>query len=548
MRKILIVDDEFHVIEGLKLMIEWERLKVDRVLTASDGLEAWELFQKERPDLVLTDVSMPKMNGLQLASKIREADANIPILILSGFDDFEYARGALHLQVAKYILKPAVFTEIQEALEEALAELEAAGRRDAYMNQFVEQMKQNVPILREQFLYDLVTTGKPGHEVDESTLTFYELDPYVTRGAVVVSVALYRSQHERAAKEKDWQLFKYSTVNIAEELREMLQVAVYVLRYVDDRLLLLLMNTDSSQALSDANRLGEELIRQVAGKLEIDMNIGIGRWVGQASDYPLSYQESLESLKWIEYDGCNKIGTAQSFKHVQAYVPDYSMDRVKLLVECMRNHEVQEAMHNWTQIESEVMKSPPPLFYVQNLCVSLISRMMLELLPEEQPLSANLHHIVQDIYNIRTVESILTVVRGLLDEMLLTMQRQYNVHRQNGYIQKISEYVEEHYHENISFADLAKQLHVTRNYLSFLFKKDRGMSFMTYLTAFRVQKAKELLRTRQHLVYEVAELVGYSDAAYFSRVFKNAVGITPAEYAMGLGTIITDERESHSSL
>lgn len=537
MRKILIVDDEFHVTEGLKAMIQWERLSVGQVFTASDGWEAWELYQKERPDLVLTDVYMPKMNGLQLASKIREIDTDVPILILSGFDEFEYARGALHLQVAKYMLKPAVFTEIQEALEETVAELDAVSERSAYMDQFVEQMKRNVPILREQFLFDLVTRGRSGTEPDAGVLAFYELDRAVLTGAIALSIALYRPIHGRAATEKDWQLFKYSTVNIIEELSGQLNILAFTLRYVEDRLILLLPNADSSQALSDARRLGEELIRQVTSKLAIDLNVGIGRWIGHASDYPLSYEDSLESLKWIEYEGSNKIGTAEQFKRVQNYVPDYSLERVKLLVDYIRNHESQEAMQMWSLIEADVLQSEPPLFYVQNLCVSLISRMMLELLPEEHPLPANLHVTVQDIYHTRAFETILSAVRELLRELLLAMQHQYNAYRQDGYIHKISEYVEKHYQENISFADLAKQLHVTRNYLSFLFKKEKGVSFMTYLTAYRIQKAKELLRTRQHLVYEVAEKVGYSDPAYFSRVFKSATGTTPAEYAMGLGTV-----------
>lgn len=537
MRKILIVDDEIHVTEGIRAMIDWERLNIDQVLVASDGLQAWELFQSEQPDLVLTDVYMPKMNGLQLASRIREINTQVPILVLSGYDDFEYARGALHLQVSKYILKPAVFTEIQAALEETVAELDVASERSAYMNQFVDQMKRNVPVLREQFLFDLVTLGRSRTEPDAGTLAFYELDQTVLTGALVVSTALYRPVDERAAKEKDWQLFKYAAVNIIEELGGLLAIPVHVLRYVEDRLILLLPNAVGSQALSDAQRLGNELIRQITSKLEIDLNVGFGRWIGYAADYPLSYADSLESLKWIEYEGTNKIGTTEQFKHVQNYVPEYSLERVKLLVDCIRNYESQEAMQIWTHIESEVLQSDPPLFYVQNLCVSLISRMMLELIPEEHPLPGNLNLTVQEIYRTRSEETILAVVRDLLSQLLDSMQQQYNAHRRDGYIHKISEYVEQHYQENISFADLAKQLHVTRNYLSFLFKKEKGVNFMTYLTNFRIQKAKELLRTRQHLVYEVAEKVGYADAAYFSRVFKSATGITPAEYAMGLGTI-----------
>ena len=530
MRKVLLVDDEIHVIEGLKTTIDWDSLGIGTVLTAANGQEAWEIFLRENPDLVLTDVAMPQMNGLTLARQIRERNPDIPILILSGYDEFEYARTALHLQVSRYILKPAVYTEIQAILKETLAEVEAARRGRQYNREFLSYIERSLPALREQFLYDLITSEKSRIDIDESTLRFYRLEPVVTEGGLVMSVHLYRPENERVANEKDWQLFKYSVTNMIHEIGS--DANLHVLRYVDDRLFLLLVDPDETRALTVARDLGEKIVSSVNRFLGIDLNVGIGRWYGNPALYSRSRRESVETAKALDYEGCNKVGVFGDVKPAPEEFHLYCSELVKLLVESLRRSELRETLVYWRSIEDEIKRISPPVSFVQTLCVSVMSRLLLELHPDGHLLLNDLNAVVQDIYRHRTAGPILQLVEEKLRQLVRSAMDRYDEHRKAGYVDRVVQYVHEHYHENISFSALAKQLHVTRNHLSFLFKKETGVSFMTYLTQYRIRRAKELIRQNRYMIYEIAEMVGYPDAAYFSRVFKNATGMSPTEYAM----------------
>ena len=191
--KLLIVDDEKHVVHGLLQMVPWKELGFTDVETAYDGEEAWGKVVKDRPDLLITDIYMPNMNGLELIRRVRERDREMPVIILSGYDHFEYAKEAIHLGVSKYILKPAVYTEIMDVVKDCLREMEAEARQKRYMTEFMQQVNENLPILRKQFLFDMITFGLRRKDVTPNRLAFYELDESIMNGGLVMSLLIHRS-------------------------------------------------------------------------------------------------------------------------------------------------------------------------------------------------------------------------------------------------------------------------------------------------------------------------------------------------------------------
>jgi two-component system response regulator YesN len=531
--RVLIVDDESHVTEGLQAMIDWQSLGICQVDVASNGVEAWDAFQRNKPDLLLTDVAMPRLNGLELAGKIRQVDSEIPIIILSGYDDFEYAREAIHLHVSRYILKPTVYTEIQEVLKEVIVEMEAVRKQQKYTKDFFEQMKQSLPILREQFLFDTITSGKRNSDFSDSQLQFYEIDRSLTEGGLVLSLMLYRSDSERISSDKDWQMFKYAALNIAQEIVSASPGVNYVLRYIEDRLPILCLDAVKEDAIDRAHELASQIMKNITVYLGIDSNVGIGRWYGAISNYPLSHRESVETLKSIEYEGFQKIGSFEEIKGLSTGWPDYPLEQVRLLCEAVQRHNTAEVIERWGEIEDRLMAPGISNLFVQTACVTSISWLKLVLGAEgDALLDTQLSlAVVQEILKCRSKESMLALVKKTLSQLLETARLQYSSNQDSGYVSKVIRYIEEHYHESISFAELAKQLYVTRNYLSYLFKRETGISYIAYLTRYRIERSKELLKTKQYMIYEIAEKVGYSDPAYFSRVFKIVMGMSPLEYA-----------------
>jgi YesN/AraC family two-component response regulator len=334
--------------------------------------------------------------------------------------------------------------------------------------------------------------------------------------------------------EKEWQLFKFSVLNIVQEiLAEHSEAETYVLRYMEDRLPVLLIDADPEEAVSKAFRLASEIVKSITKYLGIDHNVGIGRWYSAVTQFPQSHRDSVETLRNLVYEGYQKIGYAGDIQSVDKGWPNYPMEQIRQLSDAMQHFDESEVMARWQEIESMYMQDAVSLGYVQMACTAMISRLMLDLMENDPNLldSQKTLQLIQEIQHSKTKEGAMKLVRDSLARFAeLIGTRDLDQGSREGYVEKIISYIREHYQDSVSFAKLAKEMHLTRNYLSYLFKKETGMSFIQYLTKYRIERAKELLQESDLLIYEIAEKVGYSDPAYFSRVFKTITGSSPLEF------------------
>lgn len=533
--KVLIVDDDGFVINGLKSMIDWEHLGVDEIMTAVDGAAAWELYNHHKPDLLITDVYMPRMNGLQLIKQIRESDMLLPIIILSGYDEFNYAKEAIQLNVAQYILKPAVFTEIEIVLKEVLNKRDVAEKKEQYFFGLRSQLEQSIPVLREQLLFDMLTAGLKISDIPGNRLQFLQMEEQVFSGGLVMSLIIHRETNKKTELEKDWQLYKFASYNIAQEIVKKSGNS-YVLRYMEDRLPLLLYGTKEA-ACQRALEIGAEFIESVGAYLELNTNVGIGRWYESFTSYPLSHKESRDMLAMMEYEGHQKIFDSEaSYDRLPQVWPAYSLDNFRQLSEALLRMDHDKVMRYWLDIERAITNEQgTSLKYMKTLCSSMINSLVLHIM-EEDPAAMEWGQLVGFLDSIQTVstqELLCKRIKILLNQLLEIVESIYNIGRQHTYIQHVKNVVAEQYPNNISFVQIADDLHLTRNYLSSLFKRVTGESFTNYLTLYRIEKAKVLMKTHRYMIYEVSSRVGYSDPAYFSRVFKNVTGISPTDYTLG---------------
>ena len=530
----LLVDDEAYVIEGLLQMIPWEALRVVDVDTACNGDEAYRLYQRKKHDFIVTDVSMPQMNGLEFIRKLRNEGDMVPAVILSGYDDFQYAREAIDLQITRYLLKPCVYTEIWETIQELTLELETKKKQKDYAEHFLIQVQQKMPLLREQFLFERVASAGQRNKISEDQLEFYGLDQRLLTGGMVIGIKIYRPKEMRAAAESDWQLFLYSVNNIVREIIADLDQpdACYALRYNEDRLPLLLLDSDSAEALRRSYCLAEEIKRCITAYLGLDLNVGIGRWYPEIEQYPLSYKESSEVLAHLEYEGYQKISFFDDAHMETNDLPHVPLGQIRLLSQAILQFNLELSMSEWGKIEQILLESHAPIAFIQTALIALMYRITLDVMEadhefnrDQQPLA-----LITSVQQLRSKEELAELMRSHISYLVGRMTQKHQAQQQESYASYIIRYVEEHYGDAISFADLAKKLHLSRNYLSYLFKRETGSSYVAYLTNHRMQIAKELLLSNRYMIYEVAEKVGYQDPAYFSKVFKGATGVSPLEF------------------
>ncbi|MCU6707364.1 response regulator [Paenibacillus sp. J5C_2022] len=530
---ILLVEDEEYVLDGIVEMIDWPAIGISQVRTACNGEEAWQKVNESKPDVVLTDVMMPRMNGLELAAKIKSLDEQIPIIILSGYDDFEYAREAVKLNIHRYILKPMVYTEIQEVLVEVVEEMKAVQRSVELSEQFQQMLRHSLPVLQEQFLLECITSSKQSYEITDNVKQFYGFDEALFRGGLVMSVQLYRLDGEKTSSESDWQLFKFSAMNISKEIMAKFDRG-FVLPYSKNRLPILVCGEESAPTREKASQAAQEIMRNIHHYLGLEVNIGVGSWYNEVHDYPASRRESCKILQLCDLEGYQQIMDFQQIEEQQDHSVerlDYLKERAGSLIQGLLGRNKQEVGSHWRAIEDYLSNSSHDLMFVRMTCMALISDIGVKLLKFDPLLveSEQQTDMMQQILR-GSEEKIVRDTYRYIECLCELIQSKYSNDNENEYIRKTKNYVEHHYATAVSFADIARELHVSRQYLSSLFKRETGITFIEYLRQFRVQKAVALLLQRKYKAYEVGEMVGYPEPAYFSKVFKKITGQTLNEF------------------
>ncbi|GGG02387.1 response regulator [Paenibacillus abyssi] len=527
--KILIVDDEQRIIEGLREFLPWEQLGIEELLTADSGESGYQVFVDHVPDIIITDIMMSGISGLDMIRQIRKRDESLPILVLSAYDLFSYAKEAVDLGVTRYILKPIVYADIEAMVGEVVKELKAKKMLQEFELRSRQQIRTNMEALKEKFLYDVLTLPMRFDDYFVKDLDYYGVPPGFLEGGIVMTLQAFRSNNGKITCEKHWKIYRFAVKNIVHEVLSGWQPS-YHLPFHDDRMTVIFVGPDAGQLLEAARSATSEIIHQIYAYLEIEVNAAIGRWYPHPSEYSRSFKESIEVLKFSEFEGYKRIDFIEDIQET-AYsgVTEYPLKDMQVLIEAVSRKEWKEAKGVWEDIASFITAREEAVSFdfVRMLCASLISALIVSGGRREKDFSALL-----EAQNYQTKRELIAYVRRLMEQRAESGPAKKN---QSSYVSYIQKYVDEHYHEEISFSQLAKDMHLSRPYLSYLFNRDTGETFANYLIQYRVNIAKKIMQSSQYLmVREVASMVGYSDPAYFSRIFKNITGMSPSEYQMRL--------------
>lgn len=529
--KVLIVDDERHVIEGLKYAINWAEIGITKIIDASEGTIGWEKFLEERPDVVITDVHMQPMNGIELVSRIREIDKDVPVIIFSGYNDFEYACEAITFGVVRYLLKPSVPEEIEQVIVEALDEVATKKKQSMFIEDFNKNIEQNLRTLRGQFFEELFATGFMEESSVEQNIHFLRIDPSIVNGGIVLAIKLYKEDLQMDNLEMQWYGIRFSIASIIKQVINR-HTAGYVINGVEDTVIAIICNQNTGQFLEDAIELGNTIVEDVWNSFHIKLNIGIGNMARNLSELGNSQRGALASVEMSEENGYNQVILFNTLDKQSVKYSNYYINEMNHMSECLVKGEIERATTEWSRIKESIINDQVPVANLKTLGMWLINLFVLKETEEVGKLDS-VEELISSMDTMRnkiTKQEMVVFLEDTVEEMIRIVQKHYSEIRCNRYVAYIQEYVSKHYGEDIYFSQLAKEMNISKNYLSNVFKKETGTSFINYLTGFRIEKAKELLRTNVYLICEVTELVGYNDSAYFSRIFKQVEGCSPLEY------------------
>lgn len=523
MLKLLIVDDEIITRKGIIQQINFNEYDIDKIEEAEDGLKALDIAKIFQPDIVISDIKMPRMDGMTFAFELKKMVPNCRIIFMSAYTELDYYRKAIKLNAISYIEKPIDLEEMKAAVKNAVNDLMqyvAFKNMSVRMNQMV---LENRAVLKSQFSAMLINP-KPDYVELEEKAKALNFDSYLDGNYVTVIITQYSKGH-LGPYEQD-----YSRTKSNDILKAFLEPinGIKVWHYKGSMIIIhLIVQRNEKESLS-VNKL-MKIFEAVYDEMErfCKPSIAIGKNVEGAKKAHLSYQSAVITLERLFYkeDKLLDIYSNKLVNNSFIFKTEYLNDFTKHLEKADRKgciDFVQKLTHN-IRYKSDLAKNIVKDIYFQ---LSHILDNFINASIESGEQSDSL--IWDDIASIVSLKE--------LEVYLLTkISRYFNSIREqnemNSLAIRVRQYVNLHYEDmTLSIDSIANDLSVSNSYMCAVFKKETGKTINKFITTYRIEKAKALLKNHGLKIEEVSNMVGYGDSDYFSKVFKKHVLCTPSEY------------------
>jgi two-component system, response regulator YesN len=514
MYHILIVDDEQMIRNGIAKVISWKKIGIESVFTAASGYEALEILTNQSIDLMITDINMTEMNGLELIEKAKELNPKLYIIVLTGYDSFEYAQKCCKLHVNDFLLKPVDEKELQSIVQryiETISETQKQMERKKLENRtqgVLEQLKL------EQAMRNLISDGK-NYSAIKDLLEEYH---YQTDTAAQIVVLRIKYEQENSWKQNQELLFlsvKYLLVNLVdahmegitfEDLQGNITIALFCGGNFDDSSLRL-----------------EKIRKIISDEYDVTIQMFVGSEVTSLEFLKDSYNEVIGLISDSRNELQGEILQSEKLRHKRRLFHEVYEQLKKTMLNNVGDFDV---LTRAFRAFEDATKS-------YQLSQAVINRHCFELATMLYYEYANEAREIEDYKLERLLARLMQCDHE--DACQVTYEFIYQLFAkeqsdEHEIVSKAKQYIMYHLSENLSVANIAERLYVTPNYFSRLFKKVSGEGCNEYIVRKRIQMAKNLLQTTNKKAGEIALLVGYRDTNYFSLAFKKNTGLSPTEY------------------
>ncbi|UKS27139.1 response regulator [Paenibacillus sp. HWE-109] len=533
MYKLVIVDDEPTVRFGLSTYFNWSQYGIEVVDTADDGDVGLEVIERAKPDIVLTDVRMPTMDGIQMSNILSDRFPAIKIVFVSGHDDAEYLKSALKVKAIDYIFKPVNLQELTVVVERLVAALQAEEQERKLIVDMQVKLLQSMPLLREKFLMSLIKKGGavPSRMQDRIAFLGLELPLEAAYWVIVIRVD-DATEVAEARSERDQQLLSYSIVNIVQELIDR-EIGGYVFENQTGEFVGILRLSDQEDQESLLFTLAEEVRGNLQQYLRISVTIGVGERIAKLAQLPQSYTQAKEAADQRWYLGKNQIISMDQLE--QGIDSMYRFDPMQdeRLISSLKAADTDKVQDELEHIFSALSRNRAEgIQYGRNLSLQLLllgSRILMELHIQRQGMDEKENELLAKVFLQETLGDLRKLVASYLLEVCERISEKRSGKPKLS-IERIRAMIDKRFAENLQVADIAKEVFLSSTYLCLLFKQETGETINEYMTKVRVDKAKELLKDPSNKFYEVCYAVGYSDPSYFSKIFKKYTGFTPSSF------------------
>ncbi|SFR65677.1 response regulator [Anaeromicropila populeti] len=501
MYKVMIVEDEEFIMQGICLIVDWEKLGLEVVHKAQDGTEAIDLWEQEKVDIIITDICMPQMGGLELLKKIREQSEQVRFIILSGYDQFEYARQAITLDVEDYILKPIDEEKLMQVLEDTVSKIQSLNKKKNYS---IDELRKAGCLLKEPW------------DPEKAAIHMKELE-----------LALYQPCFAFAT-------MKYKISTLKED--ELASIYNYlVTEYKGDNMKVLFTEKDELLLLISWEEVGKKnplayfkkLQNQLEEKFDKPAFITVGPVLSQMQDLAKAYRHTRKLQRYLIIEG---YGSCIDESYVcNRMHEDIDFDEDKLYNLIIHKDKEGAAAYLEDLIVNNITMEKYSIEVIDTTLVRVM--ILLQKIKDEFGIESASHQfyvteLLEEIYHaddISIIKGAIIVEMVELIELLQIENSQYS-----PVVKQIMAKVKNDYREDMSLKTLAGKYRMNPSYLGQIFLREVGCTFSQYLNNTRIKVARELILKTNMRMHDISNEIGYVDISYFYRMFRKYYGISPA--------------------
>lgn len=505
MYKMILVDDDPHVLEGYKRKIDWKKLGIDLVATAMDGKEALDQIISLTPEIIITDIKMPIMDGIELIKEIDRLGLHTHVIIQSGYDEFDFAKQAIRYNAVAYLLKPTSKEEIIEVVNEVIQTIKK--EQIATDDLMVNQLKMNKRNIVESLMKQI-----PKKKITDMVLACYE---NITPSDKVAAVVLKKSRIHMG--------------DIPEIESHKIEIFNGVIshRWDENSWVMLFFMSDTFNNKEVLKKVLWEMVDLRDRLMDQEIRIAIGSIGNGLNQLPESLASALKLIELRALVKAEDIMMPSDNDNIgQDTIPDVSV--IEQSIEKQTEDELYlELIDYFVQVKGSTNIDK---VYYEKVMTSIFKMVLLLLkYPGNRENLPSEYEIWEGLLSHDSIEALEDHVVQLI-KTIFEAKNHYNNQKLSKPVLYVVQYVNKHYMDVILLKELSKTLFISENYLTTLFKKEMSLTFKKYLTKMRMEKAKELLAKPSLKVRQVAQQVGYSNDDYFSKIFKQTTGLTPSEY------------------
>lgn len=529
--KLILVDDEEEVRKSIIKKIDWKSLGFDLVADAENGEDALEKIEIYEPDVVMTDIKMPYMDGLTLIEKVSSKNPSIKFVIFSGFDDFEYAKEAIKLSVSEYILKPVdseelskIFYKIKKSLDKEIEE-----RND------IEKLRRNylvnLPLLKNQFLNNLINSKLSKDEIS-LRLKEYELNLEGAKEYISLAIDIeYENANIKANLGLQKELLSLSVIDfLRDRLEKFYRFSIFS-SLVDNKVLGIVA-IDKKFSKNNLLNLLRAICKDSTRLLGLNISVGIGNVEKNIENLAGSYKLALDALGYKQIMGIGEPIYIEDVEPIVSdilYFDDKETEEFSLAIKFGDEDRIKNINNNIIiKLKEAKVHIRQKQAYILNI-INILIRIM-----QKYELSLNIFDNIKEYLEIHNNKEDIEKFSIWLNDICINIYNKIKDNRENTskkVIEEAKAFILENYMKEEMNVDLVcKYLHMSTAYFSTLFKKEVGKTCIAYITDLKLEKALELLNTTDYKTYMIASMVGYTEQNYFSYVFKKKYGISPSKY------------------